>query len=459
MPHRSLWLQEALEGPPAPALEGAQRADVAIVGGGYVGLWTSLRLKELDPSLDVAIVEQDVCGGGASGRNGGLALSWWPKLPSLAKLFGTDAAVAVALASEDAVQQVLAFCDRHGIEAGIARGGWLWTATTPAQVGAWETCVGLCERLGVGPFSRLQPEEIAARAGSAAHLAGVLDRSAATLQPAALARGLRRVALEAGVRIFENSRVIEIPRQARTPVRTSRGSISAERVVLANGAWAAGVRGLRRALVVVSSDIVATPPIPDRLERIGWVGGEGIADCQQMVDYYRTTADGRVVFGKGGWGIALGARIGAAFDRDRERAAATEADFRRIYPALADVPVAHAWSGPVDRSYNGLPLLGRLGDASPVLIGVGWSGNGVGPTWLGGRILASLALGCDDDWSRHPLVDQPIGRFPPEPVRFLGAHVVRAAVQRKEAAEARAEVPGRMLRRLASLVPAGLEDK
>jgi len=177
--HRSLWLLEVPLVPDVqPALEGEARADIAIAGGGYVGLWTALLLKEHDPACEVAIVEQDFCGSGASGRNGGFALSWWAKLKTLTRLCGQEDGVRLAKASEDALSEIDSFCRSHGIDAHFTRGGWLWTATTASQMGSWEACVALAERQGVGPWQRLDPDEVAARAGSRAHLGGVLDTSA-----------------------------------------------------------------------------------------------------------------------------------------------------------------------------------------------------------------------------------------------------------------------------------------
>ena len=134
----SLWLAEAL-GPafePAPQLEGRHRADVCIVGGGYTGLWTAIRLKETDPSLDVALVEARTCGSGASGRNGGFVLSWWSKFATLTKLFGTEEALRLASASADAVAQIGAFCDENGIDASYRRAGWFWAAVNAAASGS-----------------------------------------------------------------------------------------------------------------------------------------------------------------------------------------------------------------------------------------------------------------------------------------------------------------------------------
>jgi putative aminophosphonate oxidoreductase len=458
--HRSFWLQETRgDAPDAPLWEGDGRADVAILGGGYVGLWTAIRIREQDPGCDVVVLEQDVCGGGASGRNGGFVLSWWPKIASLVRLCGDADALAIARDSEAAIGEIRDFCVAHRIDAHFRQGGWLWTATTRAQRGAWDSVLAACERLGVEAFRRLPPEEVARRSGSAVHREGVFDPSAATVQPARLARGLRRAALESGVRIFENTRVRSFSRARPVLIRTDRGRLAADRLVLATNAWAAGVRELAGRLVAITSDMVVTAPAPERLRAIGWTGGECITDSQMMVDYYHATPEGRVAFGKGGWGIAYGGRIGADFDRNPRRARMVEADLRRTYPSLANVPVTHDWSGPIDRTPTSLPLLGRLGGRPHILYGVGWSGNGVGPSVLGGRILASLALGRDDRWSRYPILDRELGRFPREPIRWVGAHLVRAAVTRKERAESRDETPSWIDERLATLAPAGLEDK
>jgi glycine/D-amino acid oxidase-like deaminating enzyme len=178
-----------------------------------------------------------------------------------------------------------------------------------------------------------------------------------------------------------------------------------------------------------------------------------------MVHYYRTTRDGRIAFGKGGWGIAFGGHIPSSFDRHRGRAADVEQNFRRLYPRLHDVPIAADWAGPIDRSHNGLPLFGRLPTSETILYGVGFSGNGVAPSWLAGRVLASLALDRGDEWSTIPLVDTPARRFPPRAITFLGAHLVRNAVVHKENAEALGRRPGRVTAALAGLAPSGLEDR
>jgi len=454
---RSLWLEEALAGAEdAPRLEGEERADVCIVGGGFTGLWTAIRLKEHDPTLDVVLVEADVCGGGASGRNGGFVLSWWAKFGTLKKVCGADEAVRLALASVEAVDGIGAFCREHGVDAHYRRDGWLWAATSRAQLGAWDETLETVEQYGHSPFARLDAGEMARRAGSDTHLGGVFEPTAATVQPARLARGLRRVAMAAGVRVFEHSPMTKLDRSRPPRVVTTQGSVRATKIVLALNAWAAALRELRRALVVIASDVVATAPVPDQLAAIGWSNGSCISDSRMLVNYYRTTLDGRVVFGKGGGKLAFGGRIGSSFDGATPRGDEVAASMRSLYPSLRDVPVTNAWMGPIDRTEVGLPFFSRLGGRDDVLFGVGYSGNGVGPSFLGGRMLASLALELDDEWSQAGLVREPVGSFPPEPVRYLGGVLVRRAVERKEAAEDAGRRAGRATLLLAGFAPAGL---
>jgi glycine/D-amino acid oxidase-like deaminating enzyme len=272
-----------------------------------------------------------------------------------------------------------------------------------------------------------------------------------------LARGLRRVALERGVRIFEGSRMTKLERSRPPAVVTDRGTLTVTKVVLALNAWAAALPELRRALVVIASDIVATAPAPEVLASIGWTNGMCISDSRMLVNYYRTTRDGRLVFGRGGGKLAYGGSVGTSFDGSSPRADAVAASMVGLYPPFRDVPVTHNWMGPIDRTQVGLPFFSRLGGREDILYGVGYSGNGVGPSFLGGRILASLALGLDDEWSRAGVTRDPAGaRFPPEPFRYLGGRVVRNAVERKEAAEDVGKRADRVTLLLADLAPSGL---
>jgi putative aminophosphonate oxidoreductase len=454
---RSLWLQEALRGEDAaeaPALLEAIEADVCVVGGGYTGLWTALRVKELEPDASVVLVEADICGGGPSGRNGGFALSWWPKIETLQKRVGSEEALRLVKASEMAVDEIGEFCRREQVDAHFHRGGWLWTATSPAQVGSWNGAVRAAEAYGERPFELLSADEVRARTGSPVHLGAAFEAGAATVQPALLARGLRRVALARGIRIHERTPMVGLDREQGV-VRTPSGSVLAGAVVLALNAWAIKVRELSRALVALSSDMVATAPMPERLAESGWSGGEAISNSRLLVHYYRPTRDGRVAFGRGGGRLAFGDRVDSNFDYNQRQTRELKVELRQLVPAVEDIEITNAWGGPIDRTPDGLPVCGRLSARARIVYATGYSGNGVAPSLTLAKILASSALGRGDEWSASGLNGGIPSRFPPEPVRFLGGLVVREAVRRKESREDRGLGVDPVTRALAGLAPSG----
>ena len=457
----SLWLSD-VSTPQASVrrLEHDITVDVAIIGGGFVGLWTAITLKELEPGLNIAILEANRCGRGASGLNGGFVMSWWPKIGSLASICGADDALWLADETTRSVSSLGSFLQRHGIDAEYRQSGWLWTATTPAHIGAWDGVVETAQRFGRGDiFQQVSADEIARRTGSGVHIAGICEPVNATIHPAKLSRGLVQIAARAGVEIFEDCRVEALVRSSPATLVTRGAKIIAGRVVIATNAWAAAVPELKRQFVCVGSAVVATPPISDRLADIGWTGGESITDSQATVDYYRTTRDGRIVFGKGGGRIYFTGEPGEMAFNDAAGIAEAAADFRRVYPMLADIPIERSWSGPVDRTWDSLPLLGNLPGAPHISYGIGWSGNGVNPSRIGGRILASLVLEKKDRWAGNGLVNRRARPFPPEPLRYVGGSIVRAAMMRKDQQEIAGQRPSLIDKMLARLAPSGLEDK
>lgn len=445
--------------PDAPVLRGESSSEVAIVGGGYVGLWSAIELKLREPALDVTVLEADVCGSGASGRNGGFALTWWSKIALLPGHLGDEESLRLARASIEGIDDIDQLLRDHDASCDFVQDGWIWAAAADSQLGAWESTLKECARLGVSPFKVLEPEEVARRTGSPVHRAGICDPHTARVHPAKMARGLRKVALDLGVRLHEHTPVLELDRGQPAILRTSEGTMKADKVALATNVWAAGMPEFRRLIVAISSDMVITEPIPERLDEIGWTGGECISDSQMMIHYYQRTADGRVAFGKGGWGVALGGRITSSFDRSPARARTVEEDFRRVYPMLSDAPIVADWSGAIDRTVTGIPLIGHTGGRRHIVHAVGWSANAVGPARVGGKFVASLIQERDDEWSRSPLVDLPARTFPPEPIRYLGAHIVRTGVVHKERAEIEGREPGRIACSLAAQVPSGMIPK
>jgi glycine/D-amino acid oxidase-like deaminating enzyme len=429
------WLQEAPPDEPAPPLEGDARADVAVVGGGYTGLWTALALKERDPALDVVVLEAEFCGFGPSGRNGGFLETYWPALARLHDRIGAEGALAVARASEGVVDAVRSL----GEDVWLVENGMLVVSASAAQDEIVERAVGVASRLGVAEEAVfLGADDVAGRVRSPRFRRGVLYRKAATVQPARLVRALRRRALAEGVRLHERTRATRI---RPGTVETARGRVHAAEVVVATNAWAAGWRPVSRLVTPFGSYVVLTEPVPGLLDEIGWTGGEAVADARMFLHYFRTTADGRVLMGSGSGPIGAGGRIGKRFTHDGASAARAEQGLRTLLPGLAGARIEHSWGGPVDVSVDHLPLFGTVPGAR-IHYGVGYSGNGVGPSWLGGRILASLVLGADDEWARLPLVGRAVRRLPPEPVNFLGGSLVRAAMLAvDEAAEAGGRPP------------------
>jgi glycine/D-amino acid oxidase-like deaminating enzyme len=463
----SLWFEQALAGeserqPGAGVDAGLEpvpaHADVCIIGGGFTGLWTALEIKRRRPSAEVVVLEADLCGSGASGRNGGFVLTSWSKFTSLRKACGEPDAVGYGRAVQAGVAAIGDFCRAHGIEAHFRNDGWLWAATNDAQMNSWQEALELLDAAGASPFESLRPETVQAITGSEVHRGGVLDPAAAVVQPAILARGLRTAALAAGVTVCEHTPVLSLDGGSRPVLATSRGILRAERVVVALGAWAAAIAEVRRALVVIASDIVATEPIPDRLAKIGWRPGLAISDSRRLVNYYRQSEDGRVVFGKGGGGVAPGGRIGPSFLHESPRAQEVSGQFHYVYPMLADVSARRSWRGPVDYSVSGLPFFAALSGEPAILVGAGFSGSGVGPSFVAGQILGAMALDEDDHPGPEGLCRIPGGAMPPEPFRFAGAAVVRAAVGRKESEADQGRTAGRLTQAVAALDPTSFVD-
>lgn len=456
---RSFWLEQALDGDgtaPNP-LDHDVRTDVCIVGGGFTGLWTALEIKGRDPSVDVTIVEADLCGSGASGRNGGFAMTWMSKAGTLLKICGGQEGVRLLRESEDAVRAIGAFCAEQGLGAHFRHHGWLWTASNASQVGAWDETVELLAKHGLEPFRRLEPGEVAGLGGGERQLGGVFEGAVATVQPALLARALYRVAAAKGVHIHERTPMTGLAGGGTPVVRTPRARVTADTVVLALNAWAHELPAFRRSVLPIASDVVMTRAVPERLQEIGLHTGIAVSDSRVLVDYWRSTPDGRLLLGKGGGAIPFAGRLGRRFDGETPRRDEVVASLEFHYPALADVGIAAAWRGPTTRTATGLPHFGRLPGSPAVVYGHGYTGNGVGPSRVGGKFLASLALGARDEWAESPMVeDRPTDFLPREPIRYLGGQLVRAAVRRKEVAEDAGLTPGPVETALARHAPSGL---
>lgn len=451
---RSFWLQDIDADIATEPLQGNERADVVIVGGGYTGLWTALRIRELAPETRVIVLEADLCGSGASGRNGGQVHSWFAELDQISAVVGLEEARQLCADTVASIAELKALQRDGTIDMDLRLDGWLWTASSIAQEGAWEHAVAMTAAVGENRFRPLTAEEIERRTGSSASYVGVIETNAGTVHPAKLAIGLRNLALARGVTIHERSPVLDIETGRICKVRTARGMVQAEKVVLAANAWLSALPELRRHLYVVASEVIATAAVPELLDGIGWRDGASICDSQAQVLYYQRTIGGRVVFGRGSGNVAFSGNFGASFNRGPEHGRDNVRELHRVYPSLRGVAVEYDWSGPIDCVPEHVPVFDHLRDHPNIFYGMGFNGTGIAQTPIAGRILASLVLERQDRWSASGLVG--IERrmsLPPEPFRYLGAKLVRGAVRRKNEAEIHNRKADRITNLLAGLKP------
>jgi glycine/D-amino acid oxidase-like deaminating enzyme len=465
-PMRSLWVNQALareNGEPVQMLDRTIRKDVCIVGGGFTGLWTAIRLRERDPAVSVCIVEADLCGTGASGRNSGAAGPWWPRAAAILAQYGDVGAREVLRASELAVADIWSFVKQQAVDCEIRHGRSVWSSNVPGGIQPWESVFRSADRLQLAPpFRRLTTDELGDLSRTGPYFGGVVDDAATRVQPALLARALRRRAVELGCDVFERSPVARIESAAEyVKVQTNAGMVEAQQVVLAANAWMAHLDEFRSRIHTTSSDIVVTEPIPERLGEEGLSERPGGINTRQMVNYWGHTPDGRIYFGRGGGALTYGSRISPEYHWSAARAREVEEDFHLLYPKLANISAKHSWGGPIDRSTNGLPMFGRLRDDDRVSYGIGYSGHGVAATSLGGRILSSLILHQQDEWSAlsKRLAAGQKRQFPPEPARYMIGSLVRNAVARKERSELSGKPSGPIDRALSKLATVTLPAK
>ena len=421
------WLRDADDGDRSAPLDRDLDVDVAIVGGGFTGLWTALALRALPEPPRVALLEAEFCGWGPSGRNGGFCHGYWSYLPTLRDLFGDEAALRLIAAGDQVIPGIRTFLAERGEDAWLHEDGLLEVSTAASQDGEIDGQVAAARAVG-------RPEEAELRESpgiSPRFRRGVFFRDGATVHPARLVRALRRAALADGVELYEGTRA-----QLRSDgtIAANGRTVRARDVVVATNAAAAEWRPVRGRLTVFGSYVVLTEPAPELLEEIGWTTGLGIYDARMFLHYFRTTNDGRVLMGSGSGPIGFGARIDERFTHDAPTAGRAEEGLRRLLPALADVKVEAAWGGPIDVSADHVPFIGTV-PSTRVHYALGYSGHGVGPSWLAGRVLASLVSGADDEWTRLPRVERTVARVPREPVRRLGGGLIRAAILSLEEAE------------------------
>jgi glycine/D-amino acid oxidase-like deaminating enzyme len=427
---------------PRPPLDGSTDADIAILGAGYTGLWTAYYLLRRSPGLRVVLLEKEVAGFGASGRNGGWCSSKLNVgLDRVAERRGREAARALQEALFDTVSEVGRVCAAEGIDAGYHRGGALFVARGAHQVAPMREYASTLERFGFGDRQEiLDAAATARRVRVRGAVGGLYFPDYATLHPGRLARGLARRVERLGARIHERTEVRGFVPGPRPRLLTPRGDVRASTVVLAGEAYLTRLPALHRRLLPIYSLIVLSEPLPAAAwEAIGWRERECLASFRLTVDYLTRTADGRILFGGRGAPYRYGSAIADAYDHD----AATHATLRRLardwFPALEGARFTHAWGGPLGMPRDWMPAI-TYDRAAGVAMACGYTGHGVSASNLAGRVLADLIGGRVSALTALPLVDHRSPSWEPEPLRWLAVRYIQAAFARLDA---RAERTGR----------------
>jgi len=437
---------------PREPLPGDTTADVAIVGAGLTGLWTAYYLLRGDPSLRVAVVESDIAGFGASGRNGGWCSALFPaSLDKLAAMPGSSRAGALALhqAMRDTVDEVGRATAEEGIDAHFQKGGTIALARTGAQLRKARAEVEEARVWGRGEddIRLLSRDEARARLDATGILGATYTPDCAAIHPARLARGLARTVERLGGEIYEQTRAHHLePGQ----VRTDRGTLRADVVIRATEGYTRRLAGHQRAMVPVYSLIIATEPLPAATwEQIGLRERETFTDFRNLIIYAQRTADDRLVFGGRGAPYHFGSAIKPGFDRDPRVFAKLRKAMVELFPTLTSAKTTHAWGGALGVPRDWCASVGLDRDT-----GLGWAGgyvgDGVATTNLSGRTLRDLVLARDTELTHLPWVNHRSPAWEPEPLRWLG---VNAGLRTMIVADAEERLTGRPSRLARAMAP------
>ncbi|HZD88108.1 MAG TPA: FAD-dependent oxidoreductase, partial [Gaiellaceae bacterium] len=412
---RLFWLDRDDVPEPASPLEGDAEADLAIVGGGFTGLWAALLAKEAEPAREVVLLEAETCGFGASGRNGGfLEASLTHGLSNGLGHFPGDIDRLLELGRAN-FAGIAATLERHAIDARFAPVGAIAVATRSHEVEWLRDEAELLREHGEDAVF-LDREAVRAEVDSPTYLAGTWQRSnVALVDPGRLAWGLRRAALDLGVRVHERTRVEGIEEAgAGVALAAPGGRVQARRVVLASGVYPPLVREIRRYVAPVYDYVLVTEPLGDRLGALGWRRRQGLADSGNRFHYYRLTDDDRIVWGGYEAVYRFGGPVGSRYDSDDTTHRLLAENFFRTFPQLEGIRFTHRFGGAIDTSsrfcaFFGTKLGGRLAYAA------GYTGLGVGATRFGARVALGLVDGTLGDLAELELVRRKPVPYPPEP--------------------------------------------
>ena len=441
---RSMWLDGVPgELTPRPSLPGAADVDVAIVGAGYTGLWTAYYLKKADPHLRVAVLEREVAGFGASGRNGGWCHTTFPGSRELAaKTHGRQAVVDQQRALHQTVYEIARVVDEEAIDARFHLGGQLDLALTPVQLLRLREAVEYERSWGFGEedYHALSAADMRARIKVAGCLGAGYTPHGAAVDPARLARGLADVVEGLGVPIYERTPVTRLEPHVATTVF---GDVRADVVVRATEAFTPELPGFERTLVPIYSLMIGTEPLPDSFwDEVGWSGHEVFGDFRFLIFYAMHTADGRIAIGGRGAPYHFASRLSDQFERDPAVRDHLRALLGELFPAIGDAKVTHHWGGAIAAPRDWYTSVGLDRDSGMAWAGA-YVGDGVSTTNLAGRTLRDLILGQETELTRLPWVGHRSKEWEPEPLRWIGVNAALKAMGSADDAEMRTGRPSR----------------
>ena len=443
----SYWLETAADDlTPRPPLDGSTEADVAILGAGYTGLWTAYYLHRKDPSLRIVVVERDIAGFGASGRNG----AWCApdlniSMSKLARLHGVDAARQTQQATYDAVDEVGRVTAAEGIDAGFHKGGEIIVSRGPQGFPALDGALEEYRKFGFGDKYRIiEGSELTDRIRIAGAQRALVADHCAVIHPGRLVRGLARLLEREGVVIYEGTAVTGFrPKDAsgKAALITARGEIKAPVVVLAGEAYLAELPQLHRQLVPLYSLIVLTEPVTDaQWAEIGWSNREVVASTRMSVDYLSRTEDGRILFGGRGAPYRFGSPIKPEYDRHGPTHEKLKGFVREWFPSLGNIGFSHEWGGPLGMPRDWHPTM-AFDPATGIATSRGYIGHGVSTTNIGGRLLADLITGSKSPLTELPLANHTSRNWETEPFRYIGIRYSQWALGRLDDQIARTGKP------------------
>ncbi len=438
---QSLWWDTIPTVTPRPSLAGDTDADVVIVGAGYTGLWTAYYLLEHDPSVRVAVVESEVAGFGASGRNGGWCSALFPaRLERVAKESSRDEAIRLQRTMNATVDEVGRVIAHEGLEVGWHKGGTVIVARSELQLARAQADVEDARSWSFGPedLELLDAAEVQQRIGVADAIGGTWNAHCAAIHPAKLVRGLADIVESRGATIYENTPAVAI---ATGGVRTPFGTIRAPHVIRATEGFTASLPGNKRDVAPVYSLMIATAPLDEAtLASVGLADRPTFSEFRNMIIYGQRTADGRIAFGGRGAPYKFASRTDPKHDLDDRVFTWLQRTLTELFPVLDGVEITHRWGGPLGIARDWWATVGL----DPVT-GVGWAGgyvgDGVGTSNLSGRTLADLILKRDTDLVTLPWVNRRSRKWEPEPFRWIGVNTGLQAMGLADPEESRTGRP------------------